>query len=155
MKGLRIRQGGVSRFSVGIFLSDSAKNFLGRTLLCFRNFWLSNNFLPKRLMSPFLVDIFFNWRYRKTSSANPSVLCLKKFLVTKRFLDRNGVSRFSVAVFLSHGREKFHRVILQCFKNFLISKNFMDMGGGGGETSRFSVRNLLFHSAGKIRREPL
>ena len=104
-------------------------------------------------MSPFSVDIFFVWRYRKSSSGNPSVLCFRKLLVTKSFLDRNGSSRFSVAVFLSHSREKFHRVNLEFFENLLISKNFMDMGGGG-ETSRFSVKNLLFHSAGKILRAP-
>ena len=59
------------------------------------------------------------------------MLCFRKFLVTKRFLDKGGVSRFSVAVFLSHSREKFHKVILQCFKKLLISKNFMDMGARG------------------------
>ena len=79
-------------------------------------------------MSPFSVDIFFVWRYRKTSTGNPSVLCFRKFLVTKRFLDKGGVSRFSVATFLSHSCGKFHRVILQCFKKLLISKNLMDMG---------------------------
>ena len=130
VKKLRIREGGVSRYSVEIFLSDSVKNFLGRTLLRFRNFWLSNNFLPKSVKSPFSVDIFFVWRYRNSSSGNPSVLCFRKLLATKIFLDRNGSSRFSVAIFLSHSGEKFHRVILQCFKNLLISKNFMDMGGG-------------------------
>ena len=44
VKRLRIREGGVSRYSVEMFLSDSAKKFLGRTLPCFRNFWLLNNF---------------------------------------------------------------------------------------------------------------
>ena len=125
------KTGGVSRNSVEIFLFNSARNFLGRTLLCFRNFWLSNNFLPKSVMSPFSVDIFFVWRYRKFSSGYPSVLCFRKFLVTKGFLDKCGVLRFSVAIFLSHSCEKFHRVILQCFKKLLISKNFMDMGARG------------------------
>ena len=131
VKRIGIREGGVSRYFVEIFLSDSAKNFLGRTLLCFRNFWLSNKFLLKRVMSPFSVDIFVVWRNQKTSSGKPSVLCFRKFLVTKRFWDKSGVSRFSVATFLSHSCEKFHRLILQCFKELLISKNFMDMGGGG------------------------
>ena len=156
VKRLRIREGVVSRHSVEIFLSDSAKNFLGRTLLRFRNFWLWNSFLAERVMSPFLVDIFFVRRYRKTSSGNPSALCFRKFLVTKRFRDKSGVSRFSVAIFLYHSRDNFHRVTLQGFKKLLIWKNFMDMGGrGGGRTSRFPVKNLLFHSAGKTRRAPL
>ena len=109
VKRVGIKEGGVSRYSVGIFMSDSAKNFLGRTLLCFRKFWLSNNFLPKRVMSPFSVGIICVRRYRKSSSGKPSVLCFRKFLVTKRFLDKSGVSIFSVAIFLSDSREKFHR----------------------------------------------
>ena len=141
VKRLRIREGGVSRYSVEIFLPDSAKIFLGRTLLCFRNFWLSNNFLPKSVMSPFSVDIFFVWRYRKFSSGYPSVLCFRKFLVTKGFLDKCGVLGFSVAIFLSHSREKFHRVILRCFKKLLISKNFMD---GGGERHDFPSKIFCF-----------
>ena len=125
------------------FLSDSAKNILGRTLLVFRNFWLSNKILPKRVMSPFSVDIFFVWRYRKTSSGNLSLLCFRIFLVTKRFLDNSGVSRFSVATFLSHSREKFLRVILQCFKKLLISKNFA-YGGGGRERHDFPSKIFCF-----------
>ena len=124
------KTGGVSRNSVEIFLFNSARNFLGRTLLRFTNFWLSNNFLPKRVLSPISIDIFFVWQYRKTSSGNPSVLCFGKLLVTKGSLDKSGVLRFSVAFFLSHSCENFNTVILQCFKKLLILKKFKDMGGG-------------------------
>ena len=41
VKRLGIREGGVSRYSAEIFLSDSAKKFPGRTLLCFRKFQVS------------------------------------------------------------------------------------------------------------------
>ena len=92
-----------------IILSDSAKNILGRTLLVFRNFWLSNYFLPKRVMSPFSVDIFLSGGTGKLRRGTFLCLCFRKFMVTKRFLDKSGVSRFSVATFLSDSREKFHR----------------------------------------------
>ena len=96
-------------------------------------------------MSPFSVDIFFVWWYRKTSTGNPSVLCLKKFLVTKRFLDKSGVSRFSVAFFLCHSLENLHRVILQCFQKILISKTlWIREKGGGGRTSRFPSKTFCF-----------
>ena len=144
MKKLGIREGGVSRFSVEIFLSDSVNNFLGRTLLCFRNFWLSNKFCLRGLCLQFRSIFFFVGWYRKTSTVNPSVLCLKKFLVTKSLLDKSGVSRFSVAIFLSHSWEKFHRVILQCLQKILISKTLWIWGRGGGRTSRFPSRTFCF-----------
>ena len=129
VRRLRIRQGGGSRYSLELFLSGSAKNFLGRSPLFFRTFWLSNNFLPKKGIYAFSVEIFFVWWYRKTTSGNPSVLCFRNFLVMKRFPDKGGVSRFSVAIFLSHSREKFPRVILQCFNKPLISKTLWIWGG--------------------------
>ena len=59
VKKSRIREGGVSGYSVEIFFSDSVKNFLGRTLLCFRNFWLSNKFCLRGLCLHFRSTFFF------------------------------------------------------------------------------------------------
>ena len=53
VKKLRIREGGVSRYSVEIFLSDSVKNFLGRTILCFRIFGYRINFAREGYVSIF------------------------------------------------------------------------------------------------------
>ena len=42
-----------------------------------------------------------------------------------------------------------------CFTKFLVSKKFMDKrGGGGGEVSRYSVKNFLSHSAESFIGEP-
>ena len=139
VKRFRIKKGGVSRYSVEIFLSGSAKNVLGRTPLFFRNFWLSISFLPQKGIYAISVEIFFVRWYRKTTSGNPSVLCFRNFLVMKRFLDKSGVPRFSIAIFLSHSREMFLRVILQCFNKLLLSKNFMDTRGGGGREENVTI----------------
>ena len=153
MKRLRIREGEYQANPLKSFCPTVSKTFLDEPFCVSENFGYRIMFCLRGLCLHFRSTFFFVWRYRKSSSGNSSVLCFRKLLVTKSFLDRNGSSIFSVAVFLSHSREKFHRVILQWFKNLVISKNFMDMGGG--ETSRFSVKNLLFHSAGKTRRAPL
>ena len=57
--------GGASRFFVEIVLSHSTQTFRRGTLLCFRKFRVSKNFMPKRGTSRFSIEKLFS-RYRKT-----------------------------------------------------------------------------------------
>ena len=52
--------GGLSQFSVGIFLSHSAENFRGGTLQCFRKFRVSKSFMHKKGISLFSVETFLS-----------------------------------------------------------------------------------------------
>ena len=51
--------------------------------------------------------------------------------------------------FPSHSAKKIHRDTLLFFRNFLVSKKLVDERGGG--VSRFSIRNVLSHSAERNR----
>ena len=54
------------------------------------------------------------------------------------------LSEFSVSQY-----QKIHRDTLLFFRNFLVSKKLVDERGGG--VSRFSIRNVLSHSAERNR----
>ena len=54
---------------------------------------------------------------------------------------------------MSHSAEKFRKGIILFLRKFPVSKSFMDEKKGG--VSRFSVGNLLSHSAEKLRKGTL
>ena len=53
-----MNKNGMSRFSVEIFLSEGAENFRWGTLRYTRKVRLSKNFMPKRLISLFSVELY-------------------------------------------------------------------------------------------------
>ena len=94
--------GGVSRFSVGIFLSHSAEKHRGGTLLCFRRIGVSKSFLHNRCITIFLRKILVS-HCRKTSSGNPFVFQNNSGLETSDAENGGGgeVSQFSVVLIKS------------------------------------------------------
>ena len=83
------------RFSVKIFLSHSTERFCKGTLLCFRKFLLSKNFMHKRGYQDFLSTIF--------CLTIPKIFVREKLMLSKIFMHERHkwereVSRFSVAI---------------------------------------------------------
>ena len=107
-KMLRIREGaGITIFGQ-IVLSHSTESFRRGTLLCFKNFRVLKNFMPKKGKSRFSSENLLSHSIEKLRRG--TLLCLAKVLVWKKFTDkRGGISRFSVENFLSHSDEKFRR----------------------------------------------
>ena len=89
----------VSRFSVEKLSSHSAEKFRRGTLLCFRKFRVSKNFMPKRGISRFSIQPFLshgaekvrtgtlqcvtNFGYRKILCFRESRLCVEIFFVSQ------------------------------------------------------------------------
>ena len=99
-------------FSFKIVLSHSTESFRTGTILCFRKFRVSKNFMPERGISPFSIENLLSDSTEKLCRG--TVLCFTKFLVSKKNMDkrgagREGVSQFSVENFLSHSAETFRR----------------------------------------------
>ena len=105
-KDLWIR-GGISRFSVEIFMSHSAEKFRGHP------FNVSENLGYRKILCIIGGITIFR---RK--------LFVSQFLVSKTFMDKRGegVSRFSVQNFLSLSAEKFCSETFQCVSNFVYRK---------------------------------
>ena len=86
-KKLAIRE----EVSITIFrqsvLSRSTESFRRGTLLCFRKFWLSKNFLLK-VMSRFPIENLLSHSTEKFRSG--ALLCFKNFLVSKNVMDERG-----------------------------------------------------------------
>ena len=111
------REGGLSRFFVGNFLSHSAEKIRRETLRCFRGSRVSKNFIHKGGgggVLRFYVGIFLshfieklregpfsvsqNFRYRK-------IFCMRRM---SRFSVKGwGVARFFIDYFMSHSTETF------------------------------------------------
>ena len=107
-KNLWIR-GGISRFSVEIFMSHSAENFRKGILLFLRKFLVSKSSMDEIFRGhPFNASE--NLGYRK-------ILCII------------GVSQFSVENFLSHSAEKFRGHPFNVSRKFGVSKNFLHNRG--------------------------
>ena len=60
-----LNENGISRLSVENFLAQSADNFRCGTLRYIRKLRLSKNFMPKRVISLFSVEIFFTYTANK------------------------------------------------------------------------------------------
>ena len=86
---------GVSRFSIGNFLSHSAEKLRGGTFLCFRKFLVSKNFMDKNGgregVSQFSIENLLSHSTEKFRRG--TLLCFGKFLVSKRSMDRRGGGR--------------------------------------------------------------
>ena len=82
----RGRGGGVSRFSVEIFLSHSAENFRRGTLQCFTIFGCRRFLYFRGSYHGFRFSVEFFWsQCRNYSQVNPSVLCFRNLPVAKMF----------------------------------------------------------------------
>ena len=118
---------GMPRVSVEKFWSQNTGKPHSKTILCFRNFLVSNNFMKKRGGGVGTVKIFcrkfFVAQCQKTCKRKQSVLCFRSFPVAKNFMDKwgggkGGVSIFSDELFSFHSAEKFHKETLYCFTKF-------------------------------------
>ena len=106
------REGEVSRFSFGNFLSHGAEKLCRGTLLCCvsESFQLRIILWIRRGSIKIFRRNFFVSRCRKTLQGNSSVLCSRKVPVAKKKIRmRGGGSWFFVENFLSHSAEKFRR----------------------------------------------
>ena len=89
-KMLGIREGaGITIFRQKV-LSHSTESFRRGTLLCFRKFWVSKNFMPKRGISRFSVE---NLLSHSTEIFRRGTLlcCFRKFPAAKKLMDKKGV----------------------------------------------------------------
>ena len=140
-KNLWIR-GGISRFSVEIFMSHSAEKFRKGILLFLRKNLVSKSYMDEKGggVITFSRRKFLVSQHRENSWA--SLQCFRKFGVSKNFMHnrgyhnfpskisgfeklygwRGGVSRFSVENFLSRSAEKFRSGILSAWLISSIEK---------------------------------
>ena len=82
---------GMPRFSVENFSSHSTGKLRRGTILCFRNFLVSNKLMDKRGGTvKIFYRKFFVAQCRKTCKRNQSVLCFRSFPVAKKFMDKWG-----------------------------------------------------------------
>ena len=95
-KNLWIR-GGISRFSVEIFMSHSAENFRKGILLFLRKFLVSKSFMNEKGGITFFRRKFLVSQCRKFSWA--SIQCLRKFGVSKNFMHNRGYHNFPSKIF--------------------------------------------------------
>ena len=105
------KKGGVSRISVGTFLSHSTEKFHRGIHLCFRKYLVSKKLKEERVREyqdfpskNFCLAVPKNFVGESFSASLFSGI--KKFYASER---GEGVSRFSVEIFVSHGAEKFRR----------------------------------------------
>ena len=130
-KKIWIRRGGVSRLSVGSFLSHSAKTIRRGTLRRFRETRESKHFMHKeRGGSTIFCRLFYVSLYRNFRRG--TIYCFTKFGYRK-LLCTTVALPFSVEDFLSHSTEKVLRGTLLCFRKLLVWKSFMDKKEGGRE----------------------
>ena len=95
-KNLWIR-GGISRFSVKIFMSHSAKNFRKGILLFLRKFLVSISFFDEKGGITFFRRKILLSQCRKISWA--SLQCFRKFGVSKSFMHNRGYHNFPLKMF--------------------------------------------------------
>ena len=100
-----MNKNGKSRFSVGIFLAQSAKRFRCGTLRYMRKVRLSKDFMPMRLISFFSVEFFFTYIACKIRWGAP--LCFRIFRVSKTFMLSRGHHDFPLVFFWPPSTENF------------------------------------------------
>ena len=91
------KRGGLSRFSVEIFMSHSAENFRKRILLFLRKFLVSKSFMNEKGGITFFRRKVLVSQCRKTSWA--SVQCFRKLGVSKNFMHTRGYHVFPSKIF--------------------------------------------------------
>ena len=134
-------RGGISRFSVEIFMSHSAEKFRKGILLFFRKFGVSKNFMHNRGYNVFCVEKFLSQSADKIRRR--TLLCFRRILLPKIFKQRRvEASPFCRKIFSSHRTEKTspgnHSVKLSGREKFFMDKRV-------GEVSQFSVEKFLSH----------
>ena len=151
-KSLDKRRGGVSRFSVKIFLSHSVENFHRGILYCCINFRWRKSLWRRggKEVSRFSIRNFLS---HSAENLRREFFTVALFSGTEKVWIEGGggVSRFSVKIFLSHSVENFHRGILYCCIDFRWRKSLWTRRGK--EVSRFAIEKFFSHTAENLRRE--
>ena len=125
----------ITTFRWTFLKSQSAENFLGVTIQCFRHNRLSTNFSLRKVYH-FFVSKFFSSHSADIFVGEPFIV-LERFGYRKNFLHEDEISLFSVETPLSHSLDKFCRGTLLCFKKTLASKVFMRRRGAYSFVEKF------------------
>ena len=127
-----IKEGGVSRFSVGTLLSHSTEKLHRGILLCFRKYLVSKKFKEERGRESqdfpskiFCLAVPKNFVGEYFSASLISVV--EKFYASERW---SGYRDFPSIFFCLTVPKISLGVMFQCFNNFGVSKNFMPQRGG-------------------------
>ena len=124
-KNLWIR-GGISRFSVEIFMSHSAENFCKGILLFLRRFLVTKSFMNEKGVSRFSVEKF--WSHSAEKFRGHPFNASENLGYRKILCIIGGITIFRRKFFVSQCR-KISWTSLQCFRKFGVSKNFMHNRG--------------------------
>ena len=119
-------KGGLSQFSVEIFMSLSAQNFRKRILLFLRNFLVPKILWMERGVSRFSIGKFWSHsaeKFRRHPFNVSENLGYRKFLCLI-----GGITIFRRKFFVSQCR-KISWASLQCLRKIGVSKNFMHNNG--------------------------
>ena len=141
----------MQKTSFNIFCLNT-KKLRWRTLRCFRKIRESKNFMHKKGISLFSVEIFLS-QDRKISYGNPSVFQKisgsGKKVMDKRGGGGGGVTRFFVEIFCLTVLKKFlgSPSVFQRISNI---EKFLNKGN----VLRFFWENFLSHFTEKLRRGP-
>ena len=90
-------RGGISRFSVEIFMSHSAENFRKGILLFLRKFLVPKSFMNEKGGITFFRPKFLVSQCRKVSWA--SLQCFRKIGLSKNFMHNRGYHNFPSKIF--------------------------------------------------------
>ena len=144
--------GGVSRFSIESFLSQSAENlrreyFIVALISCTEKVWRSGR--GGGGVSRLSVK---NSLSHSAENLRRESFTVALFSGTEKvWIEGGGSIKIIRPIFLSHSVEKFRRGILYCCINFRWRKSLWTRGGKG--VSRFSIKDFLSHSAENLHRE--
>ena len=133
--------------------SHSAKKICRETRLCFRKFRVSKNFMPKREISRFSIEILLCHCTEKLRRG--TLFCFTKFLVSKKFMYKRG-GRGRITIFCRKISVSQCRKISQrnpsdlCFRKRPVARKCLWIRGGG-ECQAFPSKILLSHRAEKFR----
>ena len=125
--GWEVGGGGVSRFPVGNFLSHTAEMHREGTLLCFRKFRASKNFMHIKGVSRFAVDNFQSHSPEKLRGG--TLLSFRKILVWKRFWIRGWYHVFPSETFSLTVPKNFVREPFGVSENLKCRKILCIRGG--------------------------
>ena len=145
-KNLWIR-GGISRFSVEIFMSHSAENFRKEILLFLRKFLVSQSFMDEKGVSRFSVENF--WPHSAEKLRGHPFNVSENLGYRKILCIIGGITSFRRKFFVSQCR-KNSWASLQCFRKFGVPKNMHNRG-----YHKFPSKLFLSHSAEKLRKGTL
>ena len=135
--------GGVSRFSVEVFVSLYRKISLENTLVFQKNSFIENFHAQEGGGASRFCRKFLSYRTETKSFVKEPACFPEIFWYRKNLWIRGGLSRFAVEIFMSHSAENFRKGILLFLRKFLVSKRFMDEKGGGGGITFFRRKFLV------------